>query len=305
MKYSYQYEDVQVISEKPIVEANFHFVRFSDGSQANLETLEIINRGKGNIYFKFDNNRTVPFNSSVEKYSIGIIEHINVISNSELDLVISPTDSEESYIEVVGTNEFISSVSVRAEGNYLYIERHGYDDDNIIFVNNGHTYINGRRVKKEPEYIPGRIIVKLKNELLGSLTINSKRQGNVEVLTNIKYLNVEVNGAQALNFKSVYSSKIVINGSASIDIEHVSHLCNIMINGSGSINIESGEVQTLDVALNGSGNVNANVSAKNANLILQGSGNITVSHVFEESFEVHRGSGKINVIKRGIDEANH
>lgn len=295
-KFTYIYQDVEVLSDVPIEKSDRHLVRFTDGSVADLDEMAIMNIGTGNIRFRIK-DKVLPGEVEAKKISLDSLYELYLKShNTRLDFEIIATGGEPE-IELIGTKEFITSVQVKEYEGSVYINKVGISDGGPV-VSYGRVFINGKR-DPQWEEIDGKVIIRVK-DMIPSLKVSSNYEGTGIVESPVGKVHIDVTGSQQFDLKSVDNLDVLITGSSTINVDQLRNQASIKITGSGNVNIFSGEAKQLDLILTGSGNISANLAAETATLALTGSGNIILAHAIDGTKEKHGGSGTITVLKRGI-----
>lgn len=282
--------DVLLLSNKDVDSIQGSYVFFKDGSTANLEELSFTNRGTGEIKFKFLDEIDMSENSRIESLEFSQQKDV-YFSGDNIYFEIHHVEGNKNLIDIIGTDHFHSEVEVSKTFQGLVIKFPERDNNTVI----GDTYINGRRVKSEP--IEGKII--LKTPLKPAVHIKNNGGGFGQVNVSAELLDMNSNGSLRLECASIDNVSIQMNGSSQVEIQEVLQSCDIKSNGSGIVTIETGQLPLFKASNNGSGTINARIIAQRAELTNTGCGSIFITQVVEESFEVHGGTGEVNILKRG------
>jgi len=278
---------VILLSDKEVESISSSYVKFKDGSIADLDQMSILNRGTG--YIKFEYSIEDIENSSTETYDFNKCDEV-IFNGGNLFFEIKSSASEKALLKLIGTANFHSTTKIYETNTGMRIDT--IPSDNVVM---GDIYVNGKRIKGDP--IEGKLIIEVPNPVSLHLQSNGKGKGVIRVPIN--EMNININGSLDIECETANIADININGSGKINIKEINEYVIAKINGSGDINIDSGEIKEFKSTINGSGKINANIKVNKAELILHGSGNIFVKNVIEESLEVHGGSGSVDVGFRG------
>lgn len=282
MKTVHQYQDVILLSDKEVESVNGCYVKFKDESIADLDQKSIINRGKGEIKFEYSIDEDIQ-DAITKNYNFNECNEV-ILNGGNVNFEILPSD--KSSLEIIGTDTFHSTTKIYETNTGMRIDV--INNSDVVM---GDIYVNGKRIKGDP--IEGKLIIKVQNPV--SLHVQSNGKGKGIIKVSIDDLDVKINGSMDIECETVVNAHININGSGNVHIKNISEYCEAKINGSGSIVIDSGEIDQFKSTINGSGVIKGDIKVNNAELVLHGSGDIFVAHVVEESFEVHGGSGTVQV----------
>ncbi|NLG78905.1 MAG: hypothetical protein GX492_03615 [Firmicutes bacterium] len=292
MREVHRFEDVILLSDKEVSNAEGSLVRFTDGSVADLDQLAFRNRGTGEIAFRWASNHELPAEARSETYEFENSSEV-IFQGGDLYFEVTEGSSQSPILEVIGTDSFHSSVDIYETAAGLAIRT----PERRRTLTVGSVFVNGRRVKGDP--IEGKFNLRLP-PTGPSVYVQNTGRGHGQIRLPVGLLDVEIDGCFELEAVAVRDLEVRITGSGDVRVQEVTKSCKAEISGSGSVKISSGELPEADLRVSGSGDIEADITVQRARLVLQGSGSIKVGHVIEESLEVHCGSGTVTVHKRGI-----
>lgn len=295
-------DGVGCYSEKEVDITNEDSVIFKNGSNANLKSLKVVNRGPGDICFGFMDQisyTAINIHKSERHETFEGVASVKMEVN-DANFAIVRSKDKRSYVDVTGSPLFISRLKITKEGELLSV---GYENENkgsgTMSQENRVTIAFGRDAG---ENVTTRI------NGAGTCDINVPfDQGNISVngsgdvtFDNIYNVECKINGSGGIKCNKAGNSKIIINGSGAFEARQISGSLKSMIHGSGDIHVNTGEIDCLEAKICGSGDIEAaNICTRVANIAVEGSGNITIGRVIEESIEKHSKKSSIKVLKRG------
>ncbi len=228
----------------------------------------------------------------IKHITIGEGENSIILYN----IIIASTNEDDCLVSLAGSNETVNSLLVNKINDTLTI------DFPRNYTNNGVYNCKGSEgnlvaLRDITENID--IIIKVRN--LQSLSIHdtSIDAGRFLIKIPVGYLFINSTGMSSFEVEYAENAKIFISGNSCLKLKNLSSDLVGCITGSGNIDIDNGSPAFVDISISGSGNVNANITAKKAQLSISGSGSIMVEHVIEEVVEQQTGTGNIVVKKRG------
>lgn len=236
-------------------------VLFRDGSEADLNTFTVINRGAGEIrIYKIEEmlpevvweSETVPLDfdqvfEGIRSYRV----------SSGLDCTVMVTeDGEEGICRVtaVGEPRFLAALHAEAEGECLCVE---------IKQNNGGGGSTGNNVL--------HIHTGTARGKLFHCALNGS--GKIAVSPDFDRMELTVNGSGDIAARSADEVSVRINGSGDIALKEVGVSTALTINGSGDIRMERAAHPTLKI--NGSGDIECGFVSGEMSATVNGAGDIT------------------------------
>ena len=302
-------------------------VRFSDGSEANLHTVTVTNRGAGEIrIYKIselmgevvweDECPSVDFDQSYEgirsyRLSMGV--------NCSL-MITADGEAGRTRVSAKGDARFIAAIAATHEGDTLCIEvkdqnnRDGSNtaDGNVLHIHTGterahalYATINGAcetaisvDFDRLEMTVNGCGDIAAGNADEAVLKINGC--GDVKMQESRISTNVKINGSGVVKMAHAHAPTFKINGSGDIDCGEVSGEMNVTVNGSGDI-VCGGEADQMTLSVNGSGDFHGSeLVVGNATICVPNSAShITIGRIKGTSVERIGKKCKLTVAHRG------
>jgi len=302
LKLIHVYRNVACYSNKAVDVIVTATVTFEDGSQADLGSLRIVNKGPGEIVFDFADEHY--YFNDLDLKQTEFAEVFTGIKSLELAITccqfrVGRSSDNVTKVSAKGSSVFIEYLEVRQSGQSLVIAQKqppgnvNFGSDSKLEILLGHdsgdelqVYVNGSG--------SGEITIPFKE---GRLHINGSGALRANSLDTLR---CTVNGSGDVECQSAKRAEITIRGSGDVNLYEATEELNLQISGSGDICIDSGQVETFNARISGSGDINAKaVTARFADMAINGSGEIVLGRVIEESVEQHSKHASITVLKRG------
>ena len=292
MKEVFKSNDTIVLSDKNVSRIEGEIIDFDDGSRVNLNEMLILNKGPGEIKFKYI---SIP-----SEYKKDLVEEIP-LNNECAEIIL---DGANFFLEVIesndypkvklfGTSRYMDNTEIYQTNRGIAIKRPQNNESIISF---GSVFVNGRRIR-EDKPMEGKIEIYVKELLFAELNTSGKQ--NISFNVPVDTVKATLQGAGNVYIKNASDCNVKIRGSNSFEIGEITNKADLLIQGSGDIKVESGSMTELVANLSGSGNIIINSTVTKGLLLLLGSGNIYVQRIIEESIEKYGGSGDISVASRG------
>ena len=239
-------------------------IRFADGSEANLNTATVINRGAGEIrLFKLSEILSdVRWEDEVACSPLDLDKSYADIRSYRLSIsygcdVMVTSDGEEGEcrITATGSRRFLSAISVEASGECLEIEIK--NDNNQGGNSTEHNVLH--------------IHTGLTRGSLFHCTLNGS--GNLAVSPDFERMELTVNGCGDIEAANVEEATVKINGAGDVRLNRVTRAASMKVNGSGDIELAYAVSPVITV--NGSGDIECGEVSGEMNATVNGSGDIT------------------------------
>ncbi len=290
----YENREVIILSDKSVASDNGRILTFTDGSSVDVVSRRIVDKGAGDIVIK-DLPLWPPMAEILQdQRAYDGIAHL-VVSGDMNNIVIVPNESESCMISLGGSDKFVRNVSIRQQGDQLYIETPRSESN--VHINMGSIWVNGKRLP--PKFDEDFGYIEIKCNILESLYVNSTGTGDIYSQVPIGELQAKIKGSTSIDTMQAENINVEISGSGKIRIDQLKGNLRGRISGSGSIDILNGEIDDLDVTVSGSGSLLVGATVRTASLILSGSGEMLIAHIVEEYVEQKTGSGFIKVLRKG------
>lgn len=288
-------------------------VRFDDGSEANLDEMVVINRGKGNILIRTNDDfgigdwesdkGTVNQNNGNES-GTGI-DSLDFDLAGACDIEIEQSQDGKTHWFADGTASFMSNLSVEQRGSTLYIRVKKYQNKTFFGVNMGNRNISGS-IRLQ---IARPVLKTLNAKVSGSSNISGAidaEQANIAIagsgdiaLRNIAILQLKLAGSGNCDFGNVEDASINIAGSGDVTIKELSKVGQIKIAGSGDVSILGGEAERLEVSIVGSGDVDAkHFTVDELDIEMWGTGDAVIGRVRGQSIERISRTSDLKILNR-------
>ena len=255
-------------------------VRFADGSEANLNTAGVTNRGAGEIRIYRISDLMGEIVWEDECISADFDQTYEGIRSYRLSMgvncalmITADGESGQTRVTAKGDARFRAAIQTICEGDTLSIEIKGQNgqngsntaSDNVLHIHTGaerahalYATINGAcetAIAVDFDRLEmtvngcGDIAVGNADETV--LKINGC--GDIQMRESRISTNVKINGSGAVKLEGAHAPTVKINGSGDIDCGEVSGEMHVAVNGSGEITCR-GEVERLALQIAGSGN---------------------------------------------------
>lgn len=292
MQEVFKFKDIIVLSDKNVSRIGGATIDFEDGSRVNLDEMVILNKGPGEIKFKYISASFEHKNDSFEEILLKTECSEIVIDGSNFFLEVIESN-DPPRLKLYDTTRYIDNTEIYETERGIAIKR-PQNNENVI--SDSSIFVNGRRLKEEKP-VEGKIEIYIKK--LSFVELNTSGKQNISFGVPIDAIHANLQGAGNIKFKHASNCNVKIKGSHSFEIGEITNKADLLNQGSGDIKVESGNIAELTANISGSGNIVINSNVTKGLLLLLGSGNIYVQKIMEESIEKHGGSGDITVASRG------
>lgn len=235
---------------------------FCDGSEANLNTSTVINRGAGEVrIYKIEEILPEVVWES-ECVAVDFDQVFEGIRSYQLSIgvgcsVMVTADGEEGKCRVsaVGESRFLAAIRAETEGETLRMEikqNHdgsgSFSEDNVLHIHTGLT--RGK---------------------LFRCSLNAA--GKIAISPDFDRMELSVNGSGDIAAQCADEASVRINGSGDIDLKEVTVSTHVTINGAGDIRMERAANPVLKI--NGSGDIECGEVSGEMSATVNGAGDIT------------------------------
>lgn len=116
--------DAALYADVDVLEIKEYNVEFVDGSEADLGSYEVINRGKGNIRFEYFDPSTFRSSSGARSYEGGFdnIDSIEVVISGSAKTSVMKSKDEKTIVKASGSTAFIDNLKVLNENGTLSVK---------------------------------------------------------------------------------------------------------------------------------------------------------------------------------------
>ena len=304
-------------------------VRFADGSEANLNTATVTNRGAGEIrIYKLseilsevtweDETATVPLDldstyANIRSYRLTIGMGCDV-------MVTSDGEEGKCHVTAKGSQHFLAAIHVERSDDCLQIEVKSENDqggrcsaNNMLHIHTGlsrgtlfHCTLNGSgNLAVAPDFARMELTVNGCGDIATAdadeAVIKINGSGDIRMKRVTRATTVKVNGAGDVQLESAVSPNITVNGSGDIECGEVSGEMCAAVNGAGDITC-AGDLTRLSLSINGSGDFHGEDLAVTDVAIkaLHSGAEITLGHIRGTSVEKLGKNCVLKVGKRGL-----
>lgn len=280
-------------------------VRFSDGSEVDLNTRVIYNRGIHNIRLVDVNQlSTLPEKEEVKRQELpGDQEVKNLridLNNAAYDLDIKETNGP-----VYWETDTVEDLHIEVRGDELVVlgERHKRSKGKFFF-----NFGFGQQ-EKVSLYLPKQMQnLSFKTGGAGDVhcgvnfayaSVNILGAGDMD-FNEVKDLSLNIKGAGDMRVRKVGNLDVDISGAGDIDVGEIQGDFSGRIRGAGDINLRAGEVGTFKLTVSGAGDVDASgVTAKELDVGIHGPGSVTLGRLLGSSRENISFMGSLKILRRG------
>ena len=301
LKLVHTFRNVGCYSDKEVDVTTLTNVVFKDGSHADLQNLEVINKGPGHISFEFAHE---PYHmAAVDSNKTELNEVFNGINSLSLSIssasfTVRRSADQTTRMKATGSPVFIGSLEVRQNGHQLLVTQKQHQN---------YPYSEKDRV----EILFGKdcgseLFVKISGSGSGSIEIPFQQaqvgiSGSGDLhLNDVEQLRGKISGSGSVKAKKVGKAELGISGAGDMHLEEITGELDTQISGAGDITIKSGQVDVFKARVSGAGDIKAQgVTARTADLSCRGAGDIVLGRVIEESIERHSKMSSIRILKRG------
>ena len=290
-------------SNKAVESVQGSFIKFTDGSHAELTNGNVSNTGQGSIRIhteEHDEPRKHERNRREERESemTFIFDESNSIDiqvlKNECEIVTS--SDNKTRVEINADQRFIDAARVDCTNGKLTLRFENYKQ--------GLNFLSRRN--------PGHVLIEVPYTIGKSAVINVNGSGTLE--SNIKYEQgaLNIHGSGDISMTSFDDLKATIHGSGDIEIASVNNTTSLSIHGSGDISIASSgdtsadihgsgdisiaSVKSIAISINGSGSLDiGDINGGDSKFNIMGSGDITIGGGKTDSIQINiMGSGDIH-----------
>ena len=287
-------------------------VRFQDGSEADLEEMVVINRGKGNILLRTSeifgsgdwesDKGTV--NPDDDNEINSDIDSLDMDLTGSCDIEIEPSKDRKMRWFADGTSSFMSNLSIEQKGSTLFIRVKKYQSGNFFG-----SVIGNRQNGSIRLYLARPVIKSFNAKVRGASDISGTinvEAANITIagsgdmtLKDIATLQLKIAGSGDCDFNKVEDATIDIAGSGDVTINELSKAGQIKIAGSGDVSILGGEADRLEVSIVGSGNVDAKrLTVDELDIEMWGTGEAVIGRVRGHSVERVSRASNLKILYR-------
>lgn len=304
-------------------------IRFADGSEANLNTATVINRGAGEIrIFKLseilpevtweDETASVPLDldstyADIRSYRLSIGMGCDV-------MVTSDGEEGKCRVTATGSPRFLAAIRVEKSGECLQIEvksennQGGRSSENdVLHIHTGtsrgnlfHCSLNGSgNLAISPDFERMELTVNGCGDIAAAnadeAVIKINGSGDIRLKNVTRVASMKVNGAGDIQLDGAASPGITVNGSGDIECGEVSGEMCATINGAGDITC-GGDLTRLSLSINGSGDFHGEeLAVTDAEIkALHSNAEITIGQIRGSSVEKLGKNCVLKVGKRGL-----
>lgn len=293
------------------------YVRFKNGSTADLSIGELVNYGGntflkslGNIHEeKFAQSTFASSETHGEKDALSFVEldlkgvdSLQFAIHNSCKINILKTEAEEMSWVAKGSMRFMSRLKIEREGNTLCFNARSLEG---LFNFNAWGQ-RGEITVHMPMALASRLEVKVngKAELSSEIDFEeSEWKVNGMLNANGKAFGVtdiKVNGNATFDCESLRGLDLVVSGKCVLNAKRIERSCQIRINGKGDVLLEEGELEDLLIHINGIGNIEGpKLSTQNSEVKIGGKGNVLIDQVRGVSIERISPIGHLEIRKRG------
>ncbi len=322
LSYICSHGETACYSDKTVDRKDGGIVTFTDGSTADLERREVINKGTGDIRIvEFDEceiyhqNKAVGNATSFER-DLGKFESLSVSSSFGCSVTVH-RGGRAGQVTASGSALFISMIDAKCNGKILTVtikspqgNNRGQKDNKLdIFTgfDRGTALdikINGSSdIDCEPDFesmifgINGSGDIKAASTNRLEASINGS--GDID-MANAGDAVITINGSGDVECGSAKNSRLKINGSGDITVKKPMGDIDIRISGSGDVSCGEGEIDKLTVSVSGSGDLDAaKLTVREAEITVRGASDITIGRIKERSVEKIPKGASLKVLRRG------
>lgn len=287
-------------------------VRFQDGSEADLEEMVVINRGKGNILLRTSEDFGTgdwesdkgTVNPDDDNEINSDIDSLDLDLTGSCDIEIEPSKDRKMRWFADGTSSFMSNLSIEQKGSTLFIRVKKHQSGNFFG-----SVIGNRQSGSIRLYLTRPVIKSFNAKVRGASDIRGTI--NVEAasitiagsgdmtLKDIAVLQLKIAGSGDCDFGKVEDATIDIAGSGDVTINELSKAGQIKIAGSGDVSILGGEADRLEVSIVGSGDVDAKrLTVDELDIEMWGTGEAVIGRVRGHSVERVSRASNLKILDR-------
>lgn len=289
-------------------------VTFQDGSEADLRTGTVVNKGESDIRLLFAETMRRAAKTlrglrddmcgdmcGEEETKAGESEgvtslHVDILGSCDVTIRASEDGKLHWYAE--GSPVFLEGLTVETSGALLRIVSR--PQSNGLFNKSGTVEV----------LTPAALMARLEARIKGSGDIDCRvdfEETDIQILgsgdvtlQDAGETRVRVSGSGDLSAKSARNGLFEMSGSGDVSLDTASGVLYCRIAGSGDFDVGSGEVDELNLRISGSGEFSARgLTANTLNAKLSGSAEAVIGHVKGNSVETVSPSSKLKIIKRG------
>jgi len=255
----HEFKNVACYSDKSIASAKEDIVTFVDGSSADLVTMKITYKGKGEIHLENKNDSDVPR----AEESIGREEYVDSRIMESIEAQITCCD-----VEIMQSKDSNTRVIANGEREFLETLDVTFNNDTLKIFNANYSKQSRNSHKKN------KLKIELPCEAGNKVEIRIEGQGTVNS-----------------TMSSFKTAELIVSGSGTFDMKDFSESCMLKISGSGVANL--GNSKEIALFISGSGVANCQ-NADKAQLNITGSGVMNLNNTRDVKSQIS-GSGAISV----------
>ena len=293
---------VPVYSDKRMTGINNTRVNFSDGSYADVSTMEVMNKGEGFITLKS------PPGESASGKSVTKTETLKAsrlsIADVDASLDIQPGGTE-IVITLTGPKSGVDDITIKQQGDEVILKGSGDGGNNIrmaggsLVIGNisvggsfrsNHVSINVSG--NEPET---KITITVP---IGTMTDVSGVVGKTTIGDILSWLTLVQSGQGKAEVGRITHGDLVASGQSEIRVKEISTRIIAQVSGQSEVHVESGKIVTLNATASGQSKFHFNGEATDATLTASGQSDIEVAHVTNRPVRSRSGQAEITVRNR-------
>lgn len=281
-------------SDKTVISADEHYVKFADGSVADYATQTVTNCGEGDV-------RMVDFDDSIFSGNthqattldteLDYFENLDITINNCCNIEIVGEQEHKRGIFASGSPQFISQIKSSIGDSTLYLTAENNSGEQVK-ENNRLTIYTGLAGGNDIKYrinSYGDLFIGIPFE---SADITVSGEGDV-FANNINALSATINGSGKVNLACAVTLNSRINGLGSIYFDCVGDSASIAISGVGDV--RCGFANVLNTQINGVGDITAREVSRLLSLNVSGKGDIKCGGNVEDLLIAVSGVGKIDL----------
>lgn len=282
---------------------------FADGSEANLHTGVVINRGKNRIQIVeadvLSAKREAKKDQKEEKMDRLFSRYAFDLSGRAIVKIEKAKAGDKGGWQADGTESFMQGLTIQESDDTFSVKvkhrkrgRHrGLFQQANELEGNITVFVPADSMPELDVFVRGSTTlqsaidhVRSRIEINGGASIALKKAGNTHIM---------VNGAGKLKIDAVDDASIAINGSGNINIKDASGKVECQVNGAGKIAL-AGNLDELTVNMNGSGKLKGDdLVVHNLDVDLGGVSVVAIKRLTGESRERLSKMSKLKIGQRG------
>jgi len=294
-------EDVALYADVEAVRINGNHIEFSDGSEADLDTNEIVNKSGAKIEFEyFDEAKEKSIEKQIEQ-SFENIDSMQIEVGGCSNVLVKEGKSSDTHVKVVGDQNYIKRMSMNAENGKLTIIMEpsknvfGYSNDKKFTIEITTGFSKGKEVyfkssgasdiKSEVDFEKSMVSVS------GAGRFEGRDMGDIEIGSS---------GSGTIAISKCASLKATGSGASSITVKEISGNLECSFSGASNIELGKGNMESFKLSVSGAGDCDArNVTTIDSDVRLSGAGKVTIGRVIGVSREKIGKGAKLHILQRG------